>query len=180
MKTIKNTSGIAFFGLFKSNPGSPVSGVQVYLETEPGKKLIAFQHTGEAGSVTFGHLDKGVYKIYLEIPRQKEALEKKEESAAANYMVGYHSKKMLIFFQNPMGNFLLKFSNAEKMADSKITPMHETESAEQSARITIGKLEVTGKFGKISMKLSALSEKKFQKQIKKYEQDAEMALISTF
>ena len=180
METIKNTSGIAFLGLFKSNPGSPVSGVQIYLETEPGKKLIAFQQTGKSGSVTFAHLDKEVYKIYMKIPRQKENLEEKEESAAANYLVGYHSKKMLLFFQNPMGNFLLKFSDAEKMTDSKITPMHETESDELSARITVGKLEVTGKFGKISMKLSALSEKKFQKQIKKYEQDAEMALISTF
>jgi hypothetical protein len=174
-----NTSGIAFFGLFKSNPGSPVSGAQIYLETEPGKKLIAFQQTGEAGGATFSHLDKGVYKIYLGIPKQKDGPEEKSESAAANFLVGYHSKKMLLFFQNPMGNFLVKFTDVEKLAESNITPMHETEGAELKARITICKLEVTGSYGKLALKLSALSEKKFQKQIKKYEQDAEMALIST-
>ncbi len=180
MKTIKNTSGIALFGLFKSNPGSPVSGAQIYLETEPGKKLIAFQQTGDAGGATFSHLDKGVYKIFLEIPKQKDSLQDKSESAAANFLVGYHSKKMILLFQNPLGNFLVKFTNVEKLAESNITPMHETEGTESNARIAICKLEVNGNYGKLAIKLSALSEKKFQKQIKKYEQDAEMALISTF
>jgi hypothetical protein len=179
MNTTKNISCIAFLGLFKSNPGNPVSGARIYLETEPGNKLIAFQQTGEAGGVTFSHLDKNVYKIFLEIPKQKESLQDKSESAAANFMVGYHSKKMLLFFQNSMGNFMLKFSDVEKLAESNITPMHETEGAEKNARIVICKLEVTGSYGKLALKLSALSEKKFQKQIKKYEQDAEMALIST-
>ena len=179
MNTVKNITGIVFFGLFKSNPGNPVSGARVYLETEPGDKLIAFQQTGEAGGVTFSHLDKGVYKIYLEIPKQKDSLQDKSVSASVNFLVGYHSKKMYLFFQNPMGNFMVKFSDVEKLAESNITPMYETESAETYARITICKLEVTGSYGKLALKLSALSEKKFQKQIKKYEQDAEMALIST-
>ncbi len=178
MNTLKNTTGIAFLGLFKSDPGNPVSGARVYLETEPGKKLIAFQQTGDAGGVTFSHLDKGVYKIYFEIPKQKDSLDDKSVSAAANFMVGYHSKKMNLYFQNPIGNFLLKFSDTDNLANSNITPMYETESAETYARITVCKLEVTGSYGKLALKLSALSEKKFQKQIKKYEQDAEMALIS--
>jgi hypothetical protein len=73
MNTIKNTSGIAFLGLFKSNPGNPVSGARIYLETEPGKKAHSFQQTGEAGGATFSHLDKGVYKIFLGIPKQKDS-----------------------------------------------------------------------------------------------------------
>lgn len=180
MNTAKNTSGITLFGLFKSNPGNPVSGAHIYLETEPGKKLIAFQQTGEAGGSTFSHLDKGVYKIYLEIPKQKDTLQEKSESATANFQVGYHSKKMILLFQNQLGNFLVKFTDVEKLAESNITPMHETEGAETNARIAICKMEVSGSYGKLALKLSALSEKKFQKQIKKYEKDAEMALISTF
>jgi hypothetical protein len=179
MNTKNYTSGIAFLGLFKSDPGHPVSGARVFLETEPGNKLIAFQQTGDAGGATFSHLDKGVYKIYLEIPKQKDSLDDKTVSAAANFMVGYHSKKMNLYFQNPMGNFMLKFSDAENLANSNITPMYETESADTFARITVSKLEVTGNYGRLAIKLSALSEKKFQNQIKKYEQDAEMALIST-
>ena len=178
MNTIKNTSGIAFFGLFKSNPGSPVSGAQIYLETEPGKKLIAFQQTGEAGGATFSHLDKGVYKIFLGIPKQKDSPQEKSESAPANFLVGYHSKKMILLFQNILGNFLVKFTDVEKLAESNITPMHETEGAEVNARITICKLEVSGNYGRLALKLSALSEKKFQKQIKKYEHEPGMAIIS--
>ena len=178
MKTVKNTSGITLFGLFKSNPGSQVPGVQVYLETEPGKKLIAFQQTGEAGGVTFAFLDKGVYKIYLEIPVQKESRDKNDQSAVANFQVGYHSKKMILFFQNSSGNFMVKFSDAKKLTESNITPMHETESSEINARIAVAKLEVTGKYGKLTLKISSLSESKFQKQIKKYEHDAGMAIIS--
>lgn len=179
MKTIKNNKDKFLFGIFSSTPGTPVSGVQFHLETEPGKKLIAFQQTGESGSVTFAHIDKGVYKIYLEIPKLKGNSESNEVSPAVHFKVGYHSKKMILFFQNPTGNYMLKFLEAEKLAESNITPMHETESAEMNTRIAIGKIEVTEKYGKVSMKLSALSEKSFQKQIKKYEHDAGMALIST-
>jgi hypothetical protein len=178
MKTKKNKTEIILLGLFHSKPGSPVPGAKVWLETEPGKKLIAFQQTGESGSATFAFLDKGVYKIYLDLPLQKNSVIEHEASAVANFQVGYHSKKMLMFFQNPMGSFMLKFSDIEKMAESKITPMHETETTESNARIAICKFEVTGKYGKLSLRLSALSTSKFQKQLKKYDQDAEMALIS--
>ncbi len=174
----KNKSAFVLLGLFSSKPGNPVAKTKVWLKTEPGKKLIAFQQTGESGSITFAHLDKSVYKIYLEIPRQKDNLEEMQESAAANFQIGYHSKKMILLFQNPLGNFLLKFSEIEKMAESKITPMHETETAENNVRIAICKFEVAGKYGRLSLRLSALSANKFQKQLKKYEHDAEMALIS--
>ncbi len=178
MRTLKNISGITLLGLFRSNPGAPVSKTRVYLETEPGKKRIAFQQTGEAGSVTFAHLDKGVFKIYLEIPVQKETRDKNDQSAVTNFQVGYHGKRKTLFFQNPSGNFMIKFSDVEKLAESNITPMHETESAETNARIAIAKLEVTGKYGRLTLKISALSESKFQKQIKKYEHEPGMAIIS--
>ncbi|MGC9355447.1 MAG: hypothetical protein ACP5D9_16480, partial [Mariniphaga sp.] len=156
----------------------PVAEVNVWLETEPGKKLIAFQQTGESGSVSFAYLDKGVYKIYLEIPVQKDTAVEHEVSAAANFQVGYHSKKMMLFFQNPSGNFIVNFSDAENLFESNLTPMHETESAESNSRVAICKFEVTGKYGKLSLRLSALSVRKFQKQLKKYEHDVGMALIS--
>jgi hypothetical protein len=178
MKTKKHKSETFLFGLFSSKPGSPVAGAGVWLETEPGKNLIAFQRTGELGSVTFAYLDKGVYKIYLEIPVQKNSAVEQEVSAAANFQVGYHSKKMMLFFQNPSGNFMVKFSDAENLSEQNLTPMHETESSETNARVAICKFEVTGKSGKLSLRLSALSVNKFQKQLKKYEHDAGMALIS--
>lgn len=178
METELKTKETILLGLFSSNPGSPVAGARVYLETEPGDKLIAFQQTGESGSITFAHLDKNVYKIYLEIPRQKEILEDKEMSAAANFQVGWHSKKMILLFQNPQGNFRIKFSELEKLDESDMTPMHETEVSETIARIAICKLSVPKNNGKVTLKLSALSTSKFQKQIKKYEHDAGMAIIS--
>jgi hypothetical protein len=40
-------------------------------------------------------------------------------------------KKCSCFFKIPLGNFLVKFSDVEKLAESNITPMHETEGAEK-------------------------------------------------
>ena len=166
-----------FLGLFRYHSGKPVSNAKIYLETEPGRKTVAFQQTGEAGRVTFAHLNKGVYKIVLEIPFQSGKRTEKEEKGEGDLQVGYHSKKQLYFFQQPQGYFTVKFSDLKHLNHSNITPMFELEKTINVERVVIGKLEVTSNCGRLSMFLSAHTQRKYLKQVQKYKEDSEMAVI---
>jgi hypothetical protein len=177
MENKKVVTSLFLFGLLGSSRGEPVSEAGVYLETEPECNLVAFQETGESGSVTFAHLDKGVYKIYIDIPRQTGKLEVKETIMEDNLQVGYHSEKKLYFFHELQGYFTVRFSGLSKLANSNITPMHELETNKGKARIVIGKLEVDQKYGSLTLKLAAHTQKKFHKLIDKYANDAGMAVI---
>lgn len=177
MKKINITTHSFLFGLFRHHYGHRVPGVSIYLETEPGKKLTAFQQTGEAGGVTFGHLDKGIYKIYLSLPQMEEQPEATKEPQESDLQVAYHSKKKRYFFQESQGYFTVEYSDVRNLSDSNITPMYEWEQVEINPRLLIAKIEVTGKFGKVTMKIASHSFKKFQKRINKYRQDAEMTVI---
>jgi len=165
------------FGMFNQKFGTPVRGVHVYLETEPGKKLVAFQGTGESGSVTFRHLDKGVYKIYTVLPQPEKNQEANVEPMEESFQVAYHSKKNIAFFNSPPGYYTVRYSDIENLNNSNITPMFEKEQNEINPRLAIAKLEVTGKYGSLTLKLASLSQKKFQKRIESYKQDADMAII---
>lgn len=179
MKKINITANSFLFGLFRPHYGHRVPGVSIYLETEPEKKLTAFQQTGESGGVTFGHLDKGIYKIYLSLPQMKEKPKVTEKPEEPDLQVGYHSKKKRYFFQESHGYFTVEYSDVGNLNDSNITPMYEWEQAEMNPRLLIAKIEVTGKYGQVTMKIASHSFKKFQKRINKYRQDAEMTVIKS-
>ena len=164
------------FNFFKKHPGEPVKDAVVYLETEKGNVPLAFQITGKAGAVTFAHLDKGVYKIVVSLPDQKSNLARKPDDIQEDFQVAYNSTKKIFFIQEPQGLFTIRFSDDENLADSNITPMHEL-SEQDKHRIVIGKFEVDGKFGKITLQISALKAKTFQKQVAKYKHHAGMSVI---
>jgi hypothetical protein len=177
---MKNRNRIMYsflFGMFKHKLGDPIQGVHVYLETEPGKKLVAFQETGGSGSVTFRHLDKGVYKIFAVLPQPEENQEANEKPQEESLLVAYHSKKNIAFFNNPPGYYTVKYSDIENLNNSNITPMFEQEQNEINPRLAIAKVEVTGKYGSLTLKVASLSQKKFQKRIDHYKEDADMAII---
>lgn len=164
------------FNFFKKYPGEPVKDAVVYLETEKGNVPLAFQITGKAGGVTFAHLDKGVYKIVVSLPEQKNKLSRQTDDIQEDFQVAYNSRKMIFFIQEPQGLFTLRFSDDENLADSNITPMHELVD-EDKHRIVIGKFEVDGNFGRVTLKISALKAKGFQKLVDKYKHDAGMSVI---
>lgn len=156
--------------------GDPVKEAVVYLETEKGNVPIAFQITGKAGGVTFAHLDKGVYKIVVALPQQKDKLAREPNDIQADFHVAYHSGKKIYFIQEPQGLFTLRFSETSNLADSGVTPMHEL-SEQDDHRMIIGKFEVDGRFGGVTLKIAALKAKSFQRRIDKYKHDAEMSII---
>lgn len=174
---MKGKSIIASVLPFGGSRGERVSGARVYLVTGTDLKRIAFQKTGESGKVTFAHLDKGIYRILLDIPGQTGKLEAKE-AWYGDFQVGYHSKKKLFLFQEQTGYFAVRFSKLENLADSNITPMYELEESRRKGRIMIGKIEIVHKFGGFTMELSAYSQKKFQKLTTKYKDDAGMSVIT--
>lgn len=161
---------------FKKYRGEPVKEAVVYLETEKGNVPIAFQITGKAGGVTFAHLDKGVYKIVVSLPEQKSKLAREEGDIQEDFQVAYNSRKMIFFIQEPQGLFTIRFSDEENLADSNVTPMHEV-SGKDKHRLIIGKFEVDTNFGNVTLKISALKARSFQKLVDKYKHDAGMSVI---
>lgn len=174
---MKGKSIVASIIPFMGNRGEKVSGARVFLETGTNSKKIAFQRTGESGKITFAHLDKGVYKILLDIPRQTGKLEAKE-AWYGDFQVGYHSEKKLFLFQEDSGYFSIRFSKLSNLANTNITPMYELEESQRKGRILIGKIEVIHKFGSFTMELTAHSKQKFEKLTIKYKDDAGMSVIS--
>lgn len=156
--------------------GEPVKEAVVYLETEKGNVPLAFQITGKAGGVTFAYLDKGVYKIVVALPQQKDKLAREENDIQEDFQVAYHNVKKIFFIQEPQGLFTIRFSESKHLAESGVTPMHEL-SQKDNHRMVIGKFEVDGKFGSVSLKIAALKAKSFQKRIEKYKHDAAMSII---
>ncbi|HZH73075.1 MAG TPA: hypothetical protein VFD91_11330 [Mariniphaga sp.] len=171
----KNRSiiGLLTFGIPRSNH---VASAQVILEAIADQERIAFQKTGESGKVTFAHLDKGIYKLVIELPQQAGKMEVKETLPDA-VQVGYHSGKKLLLFQNSSGYFSIRFTKISNLLNNNLTPMYEPDLNFRNNRILIGKLEVIHKFGSIALEISAHTQRKFIKLAKKYKEDAEMSVI---
>ena len=55
--------------------------------------------------------------------------------------------------------------------------MHELDESQKKTRILIGKLEIVQKFGSLTLEFAAHSQRKFQKLIEKYRNDAGMSVI---
>ena len=174
---MKGNSIITSILPFGGSRGERVSDARVYLESGSGHKRIAFQRTGESGKITFAHLDKGMYRILLDIPRQTGKLEARE-TWYGDIQVGYHSKKKIFLFQDATGYFSVRFTKLDNLADSNITPMYELEECRKKGRVMIGKIEVVHKSGGFTMELSAHSHQKFLKLTSKYKDDAGMSVIT--
>jgi hypothetical protein len=166
------------FSILNKYPGEPVQNAIIYLETEKGNVPLAFQITGKAGGVTFAYLDKGVYKLVVALPEQKYKYAREPKDIHEDFQVAYHSGKKFFFIQEPQGLFTIRFSNIKNTLDSNITPMHELASNDNN-RMIIGKFEVDKSFGRVSLKISALKAKSFERQVEKYKHDAEMSIIES-
>lgn len=162
--------------LFFSPLGSPVQGAVVYLETESGNVPVAFQVTGKSGGVTFAFLDKGIYRLVVSLPQQKDKFAREQNDLPEDFQIAYHSRKKIYFIPEPQGLFIIQFSEIKNTNDSRITPMHEP-AKEDNNRIVIGKFEVDRKYGRVTLQIAAKKAKSFQKLISTYRHDADMSII---
>ena len=173
MNTGKSIIGLLSFG---SNRGSRVAGAKVYIESLNDSEKIAFQKTGESGKVTVAHLDKGIYKLVIELPPQTGKLEAKG-LLPDDIQVGYHNEKKLLLFQIKSGYFSIRFSKISNLTNNNITLMFEPDDTFRVNRITFGKLEVTNKYGAVTLEVSAHSAKRFARLTSKYKEDVAMTVI---
>jgi hypothetical protein len=173
---MKKINTITVLSLFSGNKGNRVEGAGVYLEKGNTGQLAAYQFTGESGKVTFSHLDKGVYNIIFDIPRQTGKLEVKE-TWKGEMQVGYHNEKKLYLFREATGYFSIRFSGLKNLANDNITPMYEMIQTQRINGMIAGKIEVVHKSGSLTMELAAYSLKNFHKLIEKYKNDAGMSVI---
>ena len=173
---MKKMNNIIMLALFGGNRGVRVAGAGIYLERGSGGQIVAYQITGESGKVSFTHLDKGLYTIMLEIPRQTGKLEVRE-AWQGDMQVGYHREKKLYFFREVTGYFSIRFSGLKYLLNENITPMYEMVHNQRINGITVGKIEVVHNKGAIALELSAYSLKNFNKLVEKYKNDAGMSVI---
>jgi hypothetical protein len=129
--------------------------------------------------VTFAHIDKGIYRILLKIPRQAGKLLVHEDKPG-DIQVSYHSEKKILLFREASGYFSVRFSNIRNLSDSGITPMCELVEGRQKIRILTGKFEVAHNYGNITLELAAHTQKKFQKISNKYKDDAGVSVIKNY
>lgn len=158
--------------------GKPVSNAEVYIEKVKGSEQIAFQRTGDSGTLTFNQLDKDKYNIVVVFPEQKGKLAHGKKKMNLNLKVGYHSEKKMYFINEDEGNFIITFSSVKKIAEDNISPMFEViKNRKELPKVLIGKFEVDGKSGTFKMKIEAFSDKEFKKVVDKYKDDTSMAII---
>lgn len=158
--------------------GNPVSDVQVYIEKAKKGEQQAFHKTGDSGGATFSKLEKGVYNIVVVLPQQSGKLAHSRKKVKTNLKVGYNSEKRAYYIVENEGNFIIRYSGIKKITDSNIAPMYEVRKKKKELpQIVIGKFEVKGNSGGFTMKVEALSDKSFKKEVDKISDSPSLAII---
>lgn len=164
--------------IFAVYSGNPVSDVQIYIEHAKKGEQQSFQKTGDSGAVTFSKLEKGVYNIVVVLPQQSGKLAHGRKKVKTNLKVGYNAEKRAYYVVENEGNFIIRYSGIKKITDSNIAPMYEVrKNKKELSRIVIGKFQVKGNSGGFTIKVEALSDKNFKKEVDKISESPSMAII---
>ncbi len=177
MKSITFLFVFIVFTVSVTFAGEPVPGAEVFVEQEPDEEPIAFQKTGNSGTVTFGHLDKGMYRILITLPQQKGKLARGADKFDENTKSSYNTKKQSYLLHEKEGFFSVDFVNLKKIKDSKINPVYKVEKNRNGKQIVIATFKVDGKIGEITLKIEALTSKEFSSKAKKVKNDTAKAVI---
>jgi len=151
--------------------GEPVPGAEVFVEQEPNEEPMAFQQTGSSGTITFDHLDKGVYSIYIHLPKLEGKLIKGREKVKAETTSVYDANKKAYYIREPQGFFTVKFDGIKKIAGSNISPAYEKVKRNDDSRLLIARFTVTDNSGEITLKVEAITPKEFESKAKRVKHD---------
>ncbi len=178
MKKILFIGFLLTFTTFLIFAGEPVPGAEVFAEQEPDDEPIAFQQTGNSGTVTFDHLDKGFYRILIVLPKQKGKLARNVDKFDDGFKSGYNTDKKTYLLHEKEGFFALKFDNFKRVKDSNIKPVYKIEKDRNGERIVVARFEIDGKIGEITLSIEALTSKEFASKAKKIKHDTAKAVIN--
>ncbi|MDD4108899.1 MAG: carboxypeptidase-like regulatory domain-containing protein [Prolixibacteraceae bacterium] len=176
---MKLISFIGFFAIigFLFNPGAPVPGAKVYIEQSRNSPPVAFQQTGDNGKVTFSHLPSGTYWITVVLPAQRGKYIRGQHRIDCDLQVGYHQDKKDYYLQEDEGFFIINFSKLKKLQNRNVTPVYNVRYDKDEKLVEIGKFEVSGNNGSLTVSMRAQKPKKFEKLVKKVSSDASMSII---
>ncbi|MDD4225092.1 MAG: carboxypeptidase-like regulatory domain-containing protein [Mariniphaga sp.] len=159
------------------SPGEPVPGAEVYIEQEGSEKPVAFMQTGHNGKVTFSHIQGGLYRIKITLPQQSGKLMRGRENLDCRLQVGYHSSKKQFFIREPEGFFTIHYSKVKQLSGKNITPVYMPAYGGRKNQIVVGKFEVTGNSGNLSLELRAQKPRRFAKMVERLKDDVDMLII---
>ncbi len=160
-------------------PGEPVPDVDIIIEQEGYSSPVAFQKTGDNGKATFSNLSRGVYRIKIILPQQSGKLIKGKNDIDCQLVAGYHNDKHEYYIRGDEGFFTVDYSKLKKVANKNITPVYNQGNDQPGKVIEVGKFEVTGNNGSISMEFNAQKPKTFEKMVSHIRDDAGMVTIKT-
>jgi hypothetical protein len=176
---MKLISFIGFLGIigFLFNPGAPVPGARVYIEQERNSPPVAFQETGENGKVTFSHLSSGTYWVVVVLPEQRGKYIRGENRVDCDLQVGYHNDKKDYYIHEDEGFFIINYSKLKRLDNRNVTPVYNVRYDRNEKQVVIGKFEVNGNNGSLTLSMRAQKPRKFEKLVKKVGHDASMSII---
>ncbi len=158
--------------------GEPVPGAEVFAEQEPDEEPIAFQRTGSSGTITFDHLDKGVYKIYVILPLLKGKLTKGKEKVKPEAKSIYNPVKKSYYIREPQGFYTVKFDGFKRIAGANISPAYETVRSFGKEKLLIARFTVSENLGEITIKIEGITPKEFQSKVTKTKHDTAKSIIN--
>lgn len=162
-----------------AHSGKPLIELTVYLEDSKDGETMAFQKTNKQGHTAFSKLGKGTYNIVVTLPKQSGKYAPKGDRKQRNYSIAYHPKKKSYFLQNRTGYYVITYSGLKSIAGSNISPFYEEKGMKNNLKkYILGKFEIKGRQGAVTMKLESFTEKEFDKKLKKEKQDPELMFIS--
>jgi hypothetical protein len=169
--------GVLFTTVLFTYAGEPVPGAEVYIEQDNNNPPIAFQQTGKTGKVTFSHLPRGKYYIWVMLPEQSGKYNPITKRIDCELRAGYHHENKEYFLHEKEGFFVISFSKLKKLENNNITPGYDMESEYGKKRIGIGKFDVNGNRGSITATIEREKPKQFQKIVNKVKHDTAMSAI---
>jgi hypothetical protein len=161
-------------GILLTYSGEPVPGAEVYVE-QTNNEPVAFQLTGNDGAVTFSHLNRGSYQIFIVLPVLKGKLVRDRDKITCDLKAGFHSEKKVYYLQETEGFFTLGFEDLKKVR--QIIPVYNSQNRRGMNRICIGSFEVESDGGQVSLATQALTPREFEKTVEKAKHETAMNAI---
>ncbi|NPA37561.1 MAG: carboxypeptidase regulatory-like domain-containing protein [Chlorobi bacterium] len=158
--------------------GEPVPGAEIIIEQEPAGDPVAYQITGSSGTATFAHLDKGVYRICVILPKLEGKLIKGSDKVKTDTKSVYNSEKRTYYIREPQGFFAVKFDGIKRIAGANIAPVYEKVKSAGEQKLFIGRFTVSEDSGEITIKVEGITPKEFQSKASKVMHDAAKTTIN--
>ena len=156
---------IPFFG------GKPVNNARIFLETNGGRKLVAFQETGSQGKAGFKFLDAGNYQLLIEFPQQEGKWLKEKQRNSTFTKASYNPKTKTYYYQGEEGFFLVKIRGTKKIDNETFKSVFREKRTDEGLQIIISQFQAKNKGAQISIIINVITAAQFKRFTDKIQRD---------